>query len=186
MTWKLTCFEESPIISNFHDYQFKKAKNIHKFFFRILTRVKRNYLCAHLQVWSVEANGIVWWPTFQVPDRWNSTDLVIENSKWDATLPFEYELSWTAFLVSGTPQQWISRKKYWKTNIQKIIFDDLKIDAFRFLDNHPYEKLKKVAKFFVYLIFSKNIFQVFSKPTSKFSLKLFPDGPFLCSSITWR
>ncbi len=55
---------------------------------------------------------------FQVPDKWNSIDLDIENSKCNVPLTFEYELSWTAFLACGTPQQWISRGK-WKKDFQK-------------------------------------------------------------------
>ncbi len=70
------------------------------------------------------------WLIFQVPDRWNySINLVIEILKRSAPLHFEYELGWTAFLDSRTPQQWISKRKNWKNNFQKNIFPYLKTDA---------------------------------------------------------
>ncbi len=73
------------------------------------------------------------WLFFEVPDQWNSIDLVIEISKCFAFLHFEYEVSWTAFLASGTPQQWISREKTEK-KLSKNYFSLLK--KWRFLENH--------------------------------------------------
>ncbi len=43
-----------------------------------------------------------------IPSNWTPK---IQNGM---PLPFEYELGWTAFLASGTPQKWISRGKDWK------------------------------------------------------------------------
>ncbi len=66
---------------------------------------------------------------FKCQARWNSINLVIEISKRSAPLHLVFELGWTAFLASEIPQQWISRKKLWKNNFQKIIFPYLNIDA---------------------------------------------------------
>ncbi len=66
-----------------------------------------------------------------IPSIWLIFEnLVIEISKCSAPFHFEYELDWTAFLASGTPQQWISRKKTWKNDLKKIIFPYLKNNAF--------------------------------------------------------
>ncbi len=61
------------------------------------------------QIWDVCGN--TFFTCWRSASYWNSIELVAENSKWDASLPFEYELGWTAFLASGTPEKWISRGK---------------------------------------------------------------------------
>ncbi len=76
---------------------------------------------------SMEFHQSVW---FFRSRQWNSIELVIEISKRSALLHFDYELGWTTFLASGTPQQWMSRGKNWKNNFQKIIFPYLKINTF--------------------------------------------------------
>ncbi len=165
------------------------------FFFKILTRVKYNYVCSHLLVRLGEADKIItlffyfshihmclwqlsasvhsaqalsiglnlmnnfsgtgsmefhqygWffryqtngipsnWLIFQVPDQWNSINLVIDISKRSVLLHFEHELGWTEFLISGTPQQWISRKKTEKITFKKIFFITWN---WCFLENRPY------------------------------------------------
>ncbi len=72
---------------------------------------------------------------FQVPDRWNSINLVIEISKHSAPLHFEHGLCWTAFLAFGTPQQWISIKK----KCEKITFKKFfsLFENWRFSKNYP-------------------------------------------------
>ncbi len=116
----------------------------------------------HQSIWyfRYQTNGIpLIWLIFQVPDQWNSINLVVEILKHSAPLHFEYELRWTAFLTFGTPQQWISRKKTRKNNFQKIIFPYLKTDAFwkithmlwnfsHLLPNHSNENLPHMSKYF--------------------------------------
>ncbi len=70
--------------------------------------VASNWCC---QIWDV-------FTCWRSASYWNSIELVTENSKLDSSLPFEYELDWTAFLASGTPQKWISRGKRLKNDLQ--------------------------------------------------------------------
>ncbi len=51
------------------------------------------------------------WLIFQWLDWWNSINLVIEISNRSASFNFKSELGQTAFLASGTPQQWIPIEK---------------------------------------------------------------------------
>ncbi len=91
-------------------------------------------------------NSIIWL-IFQAPDQWNSINLVIEILKRAAPLHFKYELGWTAFFVSGTPQQWIPRKKPEKITF-KNFFSYLKIDAFQRI-THKFLFIK-IEKVYVY------------------------------------
>ncbi len=78
-----------------------------------------------------QSNGIPSiWLIFQVSDLWNSINLVIEISKCTAPLHFKCELSWTAILASGTPQQWISREKTEKITFKKLFFPTWKLTLF--------------------------------------------------------
>ncbi len=86
------------------------------------------------------------WPdsvTLQIPDRWNSIDLVIENSKRDATLPFGYELGWTSFLASGTPQLDFKEENSEK-RLSKNFFSVL--ENWRFLENHQFKPFLPSAR----------------------------------------
>ncbi len=69
--------------------------------------------------------------------------------EFSTPLHFEYELGWTAFLASGTPQQWISKGKSEKNNFQKIFFLYLKLDAFWRMtpvEGFTVRDLSKIAK----------------------------------------
>ncbi len=68
------------------------------------------------QIWEVCGNTffICW----RSASYWNFIKLITENSKWDALLPFEYELDWTTFLASGTSHKWISMEKTLKNELE--------------------------------------------------------------------
>ncbi len=68
------------------------------------------------KIWDVRGN--TFFTCWRSASYWNSIELVTENSKWDAPIPFEYELGWIAFLASGTPQKWISRGKRLKNDLK--------------------------------------------------------------------
>ncbi len=88
--------------------------------------------------------NLIWWLTFQVPDRWNSIDL----ADFSGTRPVEFHWSghWNfKMLCISSLGVWIwlncifglwdpsamdFKEKNWKNNFQKIIFHYLKIDAF--------------------------------------------------------
>ncbi len=57
--------------------------------------------------------GNTFFASWRPVSYWNSIKLITENSKWDAPL-FEYELGWTAFLASRTPQSGFQGGKDWK------------------------------------------------------------------------
>ncbi len=79
---------------------------------------------------------------FQIPDQWNliyladffkcQTDWIpliwsLKFQKCSAPLHFKYELGWTVFLASGTPQQLISRGKNWKITFKILFFPTWKL-----------------------------------------------------------
>ncbi len=85
------------------------------------------------------------WLIFQVPDQWNSINLVIEISKRPASLLFEYELGWTAFLDS--------RKKQLKKYLSKNCF--FLLENWHLSKNRPYRYISQnhIIRFRFTLIF---------------------------------
>lgn len=100
----------------------------------------------HLNGWPGQWNSIAMalngWP-----GRWNSINLADQvggiPSPWSmkiqstpTPLPFDYDLSWNAFMSSRTYKELILQKKNWKTNFPKG--QHWLIEIWHFSKNHPY------------------------------------------------